>query len=482
LPYVRTHGNQIAIVHGERDKVTGKVQQRPLFTFYSKKEAAAAIGDGSSEDSRYFEQLLSRANAQLVFDWPELRREIRRHLEVLPDIYPLRKAHGEQSFEKALFEFVRQLVICDPANSKVGRETLKKHAAELSTIQTILSLHQETISTFVERDESPFDLDDRFCWRYEIQSHTVPIGMEEFAENLYREGNYTEAKPLFELLTRCFPEYAEGYNYLGLIALNENLAKEAVECFRNTVKYGRTLFPRRVAKSDYWRDLETRPYLRGLMNLALALNMAGQFKETLSVCEKLIQECGPVGEQAAWAHKAAAYLNLHNWEDASDAALKIAKFVPDEGFVLGYAFFEMARYQECLQWFLHASLNSPHAAHILLGKSKPKPKESTEIEDHNGGITLVRSLPRFFQMQSKASTKFFKKFIENERVKALLADVMNCGRQHFDREKSTRENLQHWNELRSLAFASKIAKQLVKELGESKAGPSSSTGRAKRAD
>ena len=44
MPYVRKHGSQIAIVHGERDPETSQVQQRVLFTLYSRPEADAALG------------------------------------------------------------------------------------------------------------------------------------------------------------------------------------------------------------------------------------------------------------------------------------------------------------------------------------------------------------------------------------------------------------------------------------------------------
>src|SRR5262249_53341880 len=135
-------------------------------------------------------------------------------------------------------------------------------------------------------------LDDSSCWRFQVQSHTMPLDLEDFAADLYRNGNYDEARALFSLLTRVFPEYAEGYNYLGLLALKEGEPKKAVDYFRNTVKFGRNLFPRRVARSDYWSDISTRPYIRGLMNLALALNMARQFNDCLAVCDQLDKECG----------------------------------------------------------------------------------------------------------------------------------------------------------------------------------------------
>lgn len=461
MPYVRTHGNQVTIVHGERDKSTGKVQQRILFTFYSKKEAAAAIGEGDPADGSHFEYLLSDANPGLKFNWAELKGEIRKHMEVLPDIYPTRKAHSEETFEKALTEFARHLIICDPFNSKAGRENIKRFSADLAVIQDLIIKRKIEASRPNKQEPSPFEFDDGFCWKYELQGHSVPPDFEDYAISLYDSRKLDEAKKLFSLLVRCFPNYAEGYNYLGLIALAESEPKQAVEHFRTTAKLGRNLFPPRITKASYWTDHSTRPYMRGLMNLALSLNQAQQFKETLVVCDQLKKECGPKGEDAAAAHRAAAYLNLHYWDQCVESAMELVGYSPREGFLLGYALFELGNFNQALEWFLHASLNDPHTAHMLVDLTAPTPKTNTEIQDHNGGITLVRSLPRFFKTQSSASTKFFHKLISNPEVKALLKEAIECARNHSDRTKDSRESFDRWRELKDHKFAKKKARELA---------------------
>jgi hypothetical protein len=47
MAYVRRRGNQLAIVQGQREPGTGKVQQHVLFALYSKAEALEAVGRGS---------------------------------------------------------------------------------------------------------------------------------------------------------------------------------------------------------------------------------------------------------------------------------------------------------------------------------------------------------------------------------------------------------------------------------------------------
>ena len=461
MPFVRAHGNQIAIVHGERDKTSGKVQQRSLFTFYSKAEVAAAVGDRKAEDATYFERLLETANPQLSFDWIELKKEIRKHSESLPEIYPLRKIRSEDNFESALLEFTRQIAIIDPLRFAAGRETMSKYREDLAVLQDLIAMRLADLDVYDEKMQSPFKLDDNFCWRYEIQSHSMPLDLEEYASEVYRNRDYGEAKSLYRLLTRVFPDFAEGYNKLGLVALTENEPKEAVKFFRNAAKYGRTLFPRRMHKAHYWLDYSTRPYMRGLMNLALALNASGEFEESLQVCDQLEKECGESGKETAFAHRSAAYLNLQRWQEAADSALEISQSAPSEGFCAAYALFELGRLNDAMTWYLYAALSNPHTAWMLNDQKKPKPVTHREIEDHNGGIELYRLLPRFFESRSKESTKFFKKLIANEVVKSLLLEAVECQRKHFDGKGNSSKNLARWNELMTFGFAEKLSKSIT---------------------
>ena len=42
------------------------------------------------------------------------------------------------------------------------------------------------------------------------------------------------------------------------------------------------LFPKRIARESWWSDLRTRPYMRGLRNLALTLVQAKRYEEELA--------------------------------------------------------------------------------------------------------------------------------------------------------------------------------------------------------
>lgn len=466
MPYVRRQGNQIVIVHGERNKETGTVEQRSLFTLYSKAEASAAIGDSGANHARYFENLLEMANPQLSFNWPKLKGEIRTLLTVLPDIYPLQKARVEEGLEPAINELTKRIVATSPDYSKAAAATLKKHEQELATLAQLIEIRLNQARNHV----SAPDLDgepDGFLWRCETEKNRIPLDIEEFTAHLYENGNYDELKAICSLLTRCFPEWAEGLNRLGLVALKENEPKGAVKHFREAAKQGRGYFGRRIAKSDYWLDINTRPYIRALQNLALSLNMAGQWREALAICDQLEKECGDASSVQAHAHRASAYLNLLEWDNACHSALKIAAVSPDEGFIAGFALFELGRHLEAIEWFLHAALNSPRIAYLLIDKKDTTPKTAQAIDEHNAGVDMCRALPRFFRMQSKNSQKLFKKLIDNKATADLILEVKQRQSNHYDsvQRGDHKGNLLRWNEMRELKFARKQGRKIAEELG-----------------
>lgn len=466
-PYVRVHGNQVTLVHGARDKVSGKVQQRTLFTLYSKNEARAATGDGeNAQHARYFRQLLEAANPQLKFDWKDLNKQIQQKMNALPDIYPVQQQRSTESLRTTMDEFVKQLTINDPTQSAASRESLNQLAGDLRILQFLIQHRLELAALQAGHGEhSPFDHYDPFCWRNEVQGNEVPPDIEELTIDFFQSQQLERAKTLLSLLVRCFPNYAEGFNRLGLIALQEGNPKEAAEFFKTTVKVGRNRFPRRIPESDYWLDIETRPYIRGLMNLALALNQAERYTEALEVCDRLYAECGHAGKTAATAHRASAYLNLNRWQEAYDQSSLLLDHCPDEGFIAGYALFELGRKQEALELFLYAAANSPHTACLLLDAPKTKPKSSIEVEDHNAGIELCRSLLRFFHQQSAQSKKFFRRLRENTCVKALLKEVIECTRKHFsERGEQHRQNFDRWHHCKSGKNARALARAVIVEL------------------
>ena len=98
-----------------------------------------------------------------------------------------------------------------------------------------------------DQKESEWNAHNPFYWRFTLQGRQVPPDTEEQAAAFYERGEYEKAEAIFRLLVDCFDGYAEGYNYLGLIALEQRKFDEALALFQKTSELGRKLFPARVS-------------------------------------------------------------------------------------------------------------------------------------------------------------------------------------------------------------------------------------------
>lgn len=111
----------------------------------------------------------------------------------------------------------------------------------------------------------------------------------------------------------------------------------AIRHFEATIEIGGRQFPKKIAKRRYWNDLETRPYMRGLRNLALTFNRVGRFDDAERVCAQLAGECGD--DLTAEYHRGEIALNRGRWNDAIVAASRLINLYPECNFI---AAFELA--------------------------------------------------------------------------------------------------------------------------------------------
>lgn len=448
MAYVRQRGNQLAIVHGVRDAKSKKVEQEILFTLYSKREALEALGKREVEAGVNFQRMLETRHPHIKFDWQEIQKGIKANLQVLPDLYDYKSTRLRGRFREELTRFAKQLMLTDPQHLISSSEVLSEHRGELEYVQELI--HWRLASPAPR--PSKWNDDNDFYWRFDSRDLGVPPDVEEHAAGYYARGEYARAKVAFKLLTEGFEDYADGHNYLGLIALNEERLESAVEHFEKTVEVGRRLLPKRLSKGRWWSDIDTRPYMRGLRNLALALNQIGRYEDALDVCNRLEKEC--YDTLTAAAHRASAYLNLGNWQSALDAALLIHQISPTESLVAALAAIELQRKEDARTWFTHAALNTPRTVAILLDARTLDPSTREEAEDHNGGVTLFRSLSGFLKKWPPASRRFVTELWNSEDLtywREELDDVTRRWRE--GRTDEDRAAFDRMTEMQTLAFA-----------------------------
>lgn len=449
MAYVRVRGNQLAIVQGVREPGTGKVQQQILFTIYSRPEALAIAGTGATDADHRFRAFFEQKYPDIKLDWKQVRRAIAEHASVLPEHYDYGPERLRRRFREDLCQFARQLMLTDPQELATSAQVIEEHQRELAYLADLIGWRLK----HRDREPSTWTADNEFCWRYALRGwgHDVPPDIEEEAAAHYERGEHDRAATIFQLLVDCFDRYADGYNYLGLIALARGDLDAAIAQFEKTIEIGRTLFPARLRKQRYWADHDTRPYMRGLRNLTIALNEAGRFDEARKVCDRLEDECGDV-ESASW-HRATIGLNTGDWDAALDGH-GFAALDPARGFLHAFAEYELGRLDRAVPAFLAAAVRLPRAARMLVDRTTAMrtPSSHEDAEDHNAGVSVWRALHGYRGRPSARARQAFRTLVREPRVARLLDEVLALrgarvserGRDAFDRLQrvQARENVE----------------------------------------
>jgi len=460
MPYVRRRGNQLAIVHGDRHPETGTVEQRILFTLYSKAEVKEAMDSKNGKAAGHFKELMEERYPDISFNWKKIRTDLSKNMDFLPDLYEYRKTRLRSFFRKDLSALVKQLVLADPQESFSSAEVIQEHKVELEFLKDLIDWRLKTC--WQEKNE--FNSGQPFYWDVVLHSNGVPPETEESAADFYEKGDYKRAKAIFKLLTECFDRYAEGHNYLGLIAMKEKNLEEAVGHFRKAKVLGRKLFPKRIARDRYWSDHSTRPYIRAMRNLASALARAGKTQEAFLVCSELeVECCDDLG--SSW-ELSAIFLNTGQWEAAARKAKYLQHLYPVQSFIEAFALFELEKLDEATASFIHGMLNRPKTGCFLLGQ-RPKERQRTpfDVDDHNGGIEMLEEIAPFLKSQTFKSKRFFKDLLNHPRVVALASEMNEVIQQWQDRNKDPEDRTAYrrMHGMWKPEFARKVAKSIASE-------------------
>ncbi|MCK5689150.1 hypothetical protein KAI87_07765, partial [Myxococcota bacterium] len=278
MAYVRKKGNQLVIVHGTRDAESKQVQQETLFVIYSKAEARAAVG----QSLHWFRHSLEKENPSIRFDWKKIDAAINEQMDVLPDIYAYKKDRVEGRFREAVVDFTRELLVANPQTLMSSSRLLQDQKYELEYLRDLIDWRLSC----ADQEENEWNKDDSFHWGTLIARRDVPTEGMERLHTLYYGGEHEKAEALAGLLTESWSNYAEGYSYLGLISMDRGELNAAAAHFDKAMEVGRTLFAKRIPKSDYWSDHSTRPYLRAMAYAAQAHNRMEDYSTALDLCDR----------------------------------------------------------------------------------------------------------------------------------------------------------------------------------------------------
>jgi len=133
-----------------------------------------------------------------------------------------------------------------PTGTHLGRGTDSR-----ALTQWQLKLHKQ--------EQSGWNADNSFYWRFVFRGGKVPPDTEEHAAVFYERRGYALEKAVFRLLV----------DYLGHIALRRSKLEEAISHFQKTIELWRKLFLKRIGKKPYWSDLQLALTCEGLAILLL---------------------------------------------------------------------------------------------------------------------------------------------------------------------------------------------------------------------
>ena len=190
MAYVRNHGNQLAIVHGERDAETGKVQQRVLFTICSKPEALAALGRADAHWQ--LDHLLEQRYPRIRFDWARIRAGIEERMDALPDSYAYKASVVMGRFRGELCAFTRQLGLSDPQSTYAAAELIQAHRYELEHLRDLIDWRLKVC----DQEPNENNGDNAFFWRRRLLSSDYPPAIIEQMDELYGKGDHDRMEAL----------------------------------------------------------------------------------------------------------------------------------------------------------------------------------------------------------------------------------------------------------------------------------------------
>jgi len=411
MAYVRTKGNQVLLVHGVRSRDTGAVDQQTLFTFYTKAELQAAMG----EHSKVFRDQLEADHPDLRFNWQAIDAGLREHLDHVPDAAPDQRTTAAVELRQALVELARVTWELSPSELQSAKELVDANRAALKLtvgrLQSLLSAPPPM--------DSEFTRDTPSLWRQARRARAIPLhGWEQLAE-LWHRCEYPEAEALAGLLSEAFPMFADARNYLGLAAMERGDLPASLRHFLDAEAVGRKQFPRRIAKSRYWSDHDTRPFLRALIHQVTACNRMGEYKKALDVCDRLERDHGQ--DIYAAALRVPVLLNDRQWSAAALHAEQMTGLYPENHVLLALAGLELHDHSQAQQHFVRCALELPATVGLLLGM-RLHSGMLEDARDHNHGVSLLRDTKAYRTTHDK-SLQYFRKLWSHPVVKAAVLEA-----------------------------------------------------------
>jgi tetratricopeptide (TPR) repeat protein len=365
----------------------------PLLSFLSRDELHAALGRGKegSKRQKSFQALMEKRWPWAEFNWSQIAKELEKKADILPLRGEFQTWRLDRPFQNGIDGFARQILQIPTELDEVSRDLLVAHRDTLDFLINVAD-HQlnqaENSSNNSDKSEKKEKKEkksatetDPFLWSRQLNPDPIPKEIEERVAELYERGAYEAAWKIFSLLVRVFPDYTDGYNFLGLIRLEEERFDEARAFFELAVAAGRRRLPRTLKKTDWNDERQTSPYLRALRNLALVCERSERYEQALEVCEHLRSECQDFDSADSYA--ATTYLRMKRWPEARATAARLIEVLPEFGVVASIAAVQEGKEKDAGEYLAEAARETPRVVAECFGIRLPRPKSPEDREEQD---------------------------------------------------------------------------------------------------
>lgn len=264
MAFVRQQGRQLFIVHGYRDKASGKVKQHVLHTIRSAAEAhAIATPEDEGGEAEVFEQLIERRYPALQVDWEKLRADIANHTSALPEAPPA----DPDRMRNATLAFVRALV-----EEEITDE-------DVDALDAVIEL----VAWAINRQDRAAG-ESRFEWYRD--SGAAPVTLWTCVVAMRLRGEYELAEALCRTSVDAYPDDPQGYTMLGDLLLDLGRLEEAEVWLRQGREAARRRVPAGMPARQFWAQHHVEAWQEATHRLAECLAAAGDYDDALKLCDE----------------------------------------------------------------------------------------------------------------------------------------------------------------------------------------------------
>lgn len=440
MAYARARGDQVLIVHGVRNPETRAVEQRILYTFYSRAEASEFV-EGATER---VERQLEHEYPEIRFDWDGLRERLAELAPGLPE--------GDEAADVVraglrddLAGIARVLGTLDPSLYTGASELVAAHRGELRFVRDLVDA---TLAAGAGKCAGVDGL-GRLG-----RSAEPSLLAQELAESYEDRGEPGMTRSAIAFLTAAYPGWIDGHIALGDRALDDGDGEAAAQHYQRAAELAAGSARRNGRRGA--TGIHRKSLRRALGGLGVAQLQLGHCKKALDIAERLAVESKNTID--ADLVRAPAWLGLGRWRLAFDAAKRLVEVYPEQSILVAIAAAHAGYDDEARVFGVRAALTAPLATRVLIGAKTGRVEAGEAARDVRLGLHMRAELKAYLA-GSTTGLRRLRETASHPVIARHVAEVLDFRAKHTADPAEHSVIFKRTQELRSAAFAESLAAQ-----------------------